>query len=330
MRVVTRPTGSSAVGYRGCRARRSGQRGVVLVVVLWLLVLLEVLVATQTVSARTEGELVRNRVEALRARAAAEAGLYMAIDLLARQQGRKERLLRSDGDVYSVNYNEVTVRVSVLDEAGKIDLNAARPELLRNLLVSLTQDAEKGAQLSDAIVDWRDADQVRREAGAEDEEYQASGMGYGAKDEYFDNLEELLLVLGMDGELYAKLIDSVTVDTGAEGINPLVAQRRVLLAIPGVETQQVDEYLRARERYYAQAQAVPLFPLRDTKYLNQNRDQLYSIHVQAITAGGTTERLAVLSRVSAQSAREGVLPYEILRWNANHRSMVLAPQQDGL
>ena len=305
----------------------AGQGGVVLVVVLWLLVLLEVLVASQVVSARVESELVRNRLDALSARAAAKAGLFMAIDMLARQQqGEKERLLRTDGGVYSMDYNNISVMVSVLDEAGKIDLNAARPELLRNLLISLTQNAEKGVQISDAIVDWRDVDHVRREAGAEDEEYQTSEKAYGAKDEYFDNLEELLLVLGMDGELYTKLTAVVTVNTGDKGINPAVAQRRVLLAIPGVGTEQVDEYLQARERHYMQAQALPLFPVRDNKYISQNQDQLYSIHVQAVTAGGTTERIAALTRVSAVAAGHGALPYEILSWNANDRSAALQSQ----
>ncbi|MEN8170809.1 MAG: hypothetical protein ABFS08_11360 [Pseudomonadota bacterium] len=302
------------------------QRGVVLVVVLWLLVLLEVLVASQVVSARVESELVRNRVDALSARAAAEAGLFMTIDLLARQQGKKEELLRTDGGVYSMDYNNINVMVSVLDEAGKIDLNAARPELLQNLFVSLTQNAEKGVQISDAIIDWRDVDHVRREAGAEDEEYQAIDKPYGAKDEYFDNLEELLLVLGMDGDLYAKLTAIVTVNTGEKGINPAVAQRTVLLAIPGVKTEQVDVFLQARERYYTQAQAMPLFPVRDNKYINQNRDQLYSIHVKAVTPGGTTERVAALTRVSAQAARHGGLPYEIISWNANDRSAMLQLQ----
>lgn len=302
------------------------QHGVVLIVVLWLLVLLEVLVATQAVSARVEGELVRNRVEAQRARAAAEAGLYLAIDLLARQQGKKERLLRTDGDVYRMDYNEVSVQVRVLDEAGKIDLNAAPPEMLLKLLLALTGDAQKSTQLRDAIVDWRDVDHVRRDAGAEDEEYRAEGLVYGAKDEYFDNLEELLLVLGMDGNLYVKLAAVVTVNTGAQGVNPAVAQRSVLLTIPGADTTQIDEYLQARDRHYTQGQAMPLFPVSDERYVNQNRDQLYQIHIHATTKGGATERLATLIRVSAQSASFGSMPHEILRWNANDRSVESAPQ----
>ncbi len=301
----------------------AGQHGVVLVVVLWLLVLLTVLVASQAVSARIETELVRNRVDALYARTAAEAGLFTAIDLLAREQGREERTLRTDGAGYRMEYNGVALSVTVLDEAGKIDLNAVRPEMLRKLFVTLTGDVEKGVAVSDAILDWRDVDHVRRAAGAEDDEYRENDRVYGAKDEYLDNLEELLLVLGMDGKLYAKLTGIVTVNTGTQGINPEVAQRRVLLAVPGITSEQVELYLLARERHIADGVALPLFPIRDRNYISQNRDQLYSIHVEAVTPGGTTERIAAITRVSARSAKESGRPYEILSWNASDYSAAL-------
>lgn len=299
------------------------QRGVVLVVVLWLLVLLEILVATQVVNARTENELVRNRVDRLEARAAAEAGLFQAIDMLARQKGKKEQLIRTDGGEYGMDYNDIRVTLRVLDEAGKIDLNGAPAIMLRKLFTILTGDAVKGKQLSDAVLDWRDVDHVRREDGAEDEDYKENGKPYGAKDEYFDNIEELLLVLGMDGELYSKLTSMVTVNTGAKGINPDVAQRTVLLAVPGVSTEQVDEFLQARARHYTQDQPMPLFPVQDRNFITRERDQFYSIHVQAVTQSGTVERMAVVTRVSAQAAVNRGLPYVILSWNANDRSSVI-------
>jgi general secretion pathway protein K len=294
--------------------------------VLWLLVLLEVLVASLAITARGEGELVRNRVNGLIARSYAEAALFLTIDRLAREEGEDERTLRTDGSVQSMDYTNINVSVSVLDEAGKIDLNAARPELLRSLIAPLAGSAERGMQVTDAILDWRDVDHQRREYGAEDEQYQELGKAYGAKDEYFDELEELLLIKGMDDDLYAKLTSAVTIYTGAEGINPAVAQREVLRAIPGIEPQQVDEYLDARDRHYSQGEPMPVFPIQDQKYISPNRDQLYSIHIAAAMQDGTTERIAVLTRVSAQRAVNGEKPYEFIRWDANDRSTVLLVQ----
>ncbi len=323
MAVQAAPLSTSSWGA-GC-APGTTQHGVVLVVVLWLLVLLTVLVASQAASSRVESELVRNRTAALQARSAAEAGLFMAIDLLASEQGSKVRTLRTDGARYHMSYQGVELTISVLDEAGKIDINAVPPSMLRNLLISLSGELERGRAVSDAILDWRDPDAARREFGAEDEDYQENGLPYGAKDEYLDNLEELLLVQGMDSELYAKLLGMVTVNTGAKGINPVVAQRPVLLAVPGVSMEQVDEYLLARERHFAEGGALPLFPVSDLEYVSRDRDRLYSIHVQAVTASGVTERIVVLSRVSAKRARNGGSPYELLSWDAMDFSAVSSP-----
>jgi hypothetical protein len=117
----------------------------------------------------------------------------------------------------------------------------------------------------------------------------------------------------------------LTVNTGVESINPVVAQRSVLLAVPGADTRLVDEYLQARDKYYNDQQPLPLFPVQDPKYINHEQDRLYTIHVQAVTPGGTTERIAVLVRVSKQNSKYGGKPYEVLSWNANDRSSVIPP-----
>jgi general secretion pathway protein K len=45
--------------------------------------------------------------------------------------------------------------------------------------------------LVDAILDWRDEDDLHLVNGAEDPDYKAAGLPYGAKDGPFDSLEEL-------------------------------------------------------------------------------------------------------------------------------------------
>lgn len=306
----------------GARAiKKAGlQSGVVLVVVLWLLVLLGVMVSSLVSTTRMESELVRNQVNGVRARAAAEAGIYTAIDMLARERGEEERELRTDGRVYLMDYTDIKVELNVLDEAGKIDINAVRPEMLRSLIVPLVRDAEKAMQITDSIIDWRDADSIRHENGAEDEDYHKAGRGYGAKDEYFDNLEELLLVNGVDGELYTKLISLLTTHSGNSGVNPEVAQEQVLLAIPGVEYQKVRDYIKLRDSYYKQEAPMPIFPVQDSKYISHDRDHTYTIYVQATTQDGVSERISALVSVAPQRAKNGMLPYEILRWNSNDRT----------
>ena len=76
--------------------------------------------------------------------------------------------------------------MSIQDEDGKIDLNAAPDELLRGLFVSAGLDEDAGAALVDAIVDFRDEDDLTRLNGAEDRDYADAGLPYGAKDAPFE------------------------------------------------------------------------------------------------------------------------------------------------
>ncbi|HEX9801726.1 MAG TPA: type II secretion system protein GspK, partial [Gammaproteobacteria bacterium] len=61
------------------RSGRSRQRGIVLVVVLWLVALLSLMAVSQTAAVRTETLIVGNLVESATARAAAYAGLQLAV-----------------------------------------------------------------------------------------------------------------------------------------------------------------------------------------------------------------------------------------------------------
>ncbi len=56
-----------------------GQRGLALVVVLWVLVLLSLIAASFTKTTRTEVNITRNLIDNAKAEALADAGVYRAI-----------------------------------------------------------------------------------------------------------------------------------------------------------------------------------------------------------------------------------------------------------
>ena len=58
------------------------------------------------------------------------------------------------------------------------------------------------AALVDAIVDFRDEDDLHCLQGAEDRDYADAGLPRGAKDAAFEAVEELQQVLGMTREIY--------------------------------------------------------------------------------------------------------------------------------
>jgi type II secretory pathway component PulK len=88
------------------------------------------------------------------------------------------------------DYGDPQLQVyGMIDEASKLNINAATADMLLNL--GVPQD------LAYSIVDWRDRDSTPGDDGAEDEYYTSlPGTPYNCKNAPFEALEELLLVRG--------------------------------------------------------------------------------------------------------------------------------------
>ncbi len=233
---------------------RSAQRGLALVVVLWVLVLLSLVAASFTRTTRTEVNVARNLVDNAKAEAMAEAGVYLAV--LALLDPDPARRPRRDGTPWKVAFAGARITVSVQDEGGKIDLNQAPDALLRGLLLAAAWtgpegeaaglDAAEADALVDAIRDFADPDDLHRLHGAEDRDYEAAGIPWGAKDAPFEAVEELQQVIGMTANLYRQVAPALTVYSGQRGIRAAVAPSAVLRALPGITDGTIDVLLAAR------------------------------------------------------------------------------------
>ncbi len=221
------------------------RRGLALVSVLWVLTLLALIAASFTRTTRTEINLARNLAENARAEALADAGVYRAVYGLL-QPNEAERW-KADGRVYRLRLGGGEVAITIQDEIGKIDLNRAQDELLQGLFELAGLAPDDAAALVDAIVDFRDADDLRRLNGAEDRDYEAAGLPWGAKDAPFEAVEELRQVIGMDPDIYNRVAPALTVHSRRPGFNPNFAPREVLLALPGVAEGRVAGFLDKRK-----------------------------------------------------------------------------------
>jgi DNA uptake protein ComE-like DNA-binding protein len=97
-------------------------------------------------------------------------------------------LLRPDLDDDDTHY------FGIRDEASKLNLNTASEEMLLKL-PGMT------SELAGAIIDWRDEDSEVSGSGAEKEYYLLLDEPYYAKNDYFETVEEVLLVKGADQEM---------------------------------------------------------------------------------------------------------------------------------
>jgi hypothetical protein len=176
------------------------ESGSVLVLVLWVLVLLSFIAAELIGHNREKAFLAANSWESLRQGQAIESVLHLFAVPGWPIPGSEEKM---DKWVrLSVDDMEVLVRVG--KEAKEINLNQASDAQIRDSIIRwLGEDRfDEAEQLADAILDWRDPDDLTRTNGAEADDYEAQGLDYTPSNGPFNLLTELLLVRGVTGELF--------------------------------------------------------------------------------------------------------------------------------
>lgn len=282
------------------RAGRASQRGIALILVLWLTVLLTVIAGGFAYGMRNEALAARNTVSWAQARALADGAIHRTVYELLRPKVSPD-VWAPDGSVHVWDDSGARIAVAAVDESGKIDLNTAPDNLLKGLLQTAGGlDADAAARMVDVIDDWKDADDLRRPNGAEAPEYQAAGLPYKPANALFEAVPELQRVLGMTPALYAKLADNLTVYNGQAGINPAYASRTTLLAVPGVTPEIVDTYIALRRDALAAKLPPPPFPVPGFVAGVIN---LWRIRAEVTMSDGVTFVREAVLRVSADRRR---------------------------
>ncbi len=227
--------------------RHPGRPGYVLLAVLIVIVVLALASYRFTDAMTGEFRAAVRTSDAAQARAAAVSGVHYAADLLADPDTVKT-VLGSDPTADNPNvFDEVVVRAgdastrearfrivsvallgpgqyeqraALTDEGGKLNINAMAAQdrdgqVLYNALMQLPGVTE---DVADAIVDWVDADDNARAAGAESSYYQSLSSPYRCKNGPLNSLDELLLVKGVTpGLLYGNDRNRNGVQDGNEG-----------------------------------------------------------------------------------------------------------------
>jgi general secretion pathway protein K len=307
------------------------ERGAILIVVVWALVLLMAFATELAYTMRIEGQTADTYQQEVSTYYLAMAGLHRALYKWIQAQQRGITMLnqpgalgrrqqqdepqdiwsRGDGRWLSEEFGAGGYWVRVNDEGGKINLNQADEAALRQSFVNLGLDAKLGDALTDAILDWRDTDSLVRMHGAESEYYLSLPIPYPAKDGPFDTLDELLLVNGMTPTLfYGLLRDVFTVHSGGSGgkTNLLTAGPRVLQAVLGVDATAAEDLVQRR----AEANSMDLanlMPGGAGRGMNFGLPTVVTIEsIGYLNTGGVTRRL------SAVVQRVGLNQFRFLRW----------------
>ena len=285
------------------------QRGVALVLVLWVVTLLSVIAGNFAFSMRGEAQIARNLLSTAQAQAQADAGINRAWYELMKPPTEQNRWT-GDGSAHDLNLVDGLLRVTIQDESGKIDLNTASEVLLVGLFRSVGVTQEAAVALADSVQDWRDADKLRRLNGAEEAEYLAAGKDYAPPNVPFETVDELQRVLGMTPQVFRLLEPALTVYSRQPGVNTAVAQRSALLAIPGVSPDMVEQFLAQRQNASASQQPAPVFAGAGGFASGPTGVPVYAVRSEVKMADGTIFVRKAVTRITRDPKR----PVVVLAW----------------
>lgn len=263
-------------------------RGVALIAVLWVVMLLSVIAGSLMMLTRTELGLARNLMLSARAEVLAEGGIHLAVNELLAPAGAARA--HTGGAIWRVELETGFIDISIADVTGRIDLNAAPPELIAGLFRAAGAEPEQADIMADRIIDWRDADENPRPNGGEQSDYAGYDPPVRVGNGRFLSADEIMRVPGMTRDLWTRIADAVTVHSRRPGLNPLYASKTALLALPGMDSITADDIIAARGEAAADSTNRPAsrlsaiinqVPAEARRHLTGGPSNIYAVRARA-------------------------------------------------
>ena len=246
----------------------SSQRGIALLTILVMVALATILAATiakrQTNTSENTGYLMRQDQSLLYAKSA--EAFFSELLIQDSDNGSSIDHLQENWakpmPAFPVEDGFVSGRL--LDESGKFNLNnllkadGSVDDSARRWFEKLLQRVGLPAELSQAVIDWQDADDETTGAmGAESNYYQGLDPSYLASNTKFHQVEELKLVRGFEGKNYDLIAPYVTALPEATKINMNTAAPLLLASIdPKLDVKTLEQELKAKQAELAYFNSV--------------------------------------------------------------------------
>jgi type II secretory pathway component PulK len=218
------------------------RRGFALLVVLWVIAGLSVLGLGIALAGRQAVAAAHDRNDLTRAYWRAEECAEQARAVIANALPARG-WLALDGVVAAAGSGNSDCSVTLLAAGARIDVNRADEETLLAVLDRFRLPVRTRDSLVDALLDWRDADDIPRPAGAERQWYERHGRLLPRNGPLAD-IRELHLVRGF--ERFAAL-DSIF-DVEPARVSLERASAGVLAALPGFGEEAVTRAAELRHR----------------------------------------------------------------------------------
>ncbi|MEW8384566.1 MAG: PilX N-terminal domain-containing pilus assembly protein [Candidatus Thiodiazotropha taylori] len=299
---MTPQTTQNSRRYRGDFAACGRNRGVALILVLWMVALLTIIAASFSTQSKVESRLAGNSKDALQAKLLAESGFSRAVmELMVISPQQRWNF---NGQLYPLQTAQGELEVSIRNASGLLDLNKASSDQLNRLFGLISDDPEERNALVDRLHDWRDADDLRRLNGAEDKDYRAAGYDYATAGKDLTSLEELAYVMGFDAARVNRLRPYVTLNSDTATVDYRFASEQLtaLLTSTGQSGSVLTEALDQLDSELAD--------LDLSQGGGTSQSKVFRIEVNARTKQGGHAR--IVADVGLKN--RGRIPYSIHSW----------------
>jgi len=276
----------------------SRQRGSVIVVTLWTVILLTILITVIAGQIRLSARAAYYQQEELGEWASIVSAVNQAeMELMMERMPRppetiddldeinRNPLFRFNGQELSLHYPQAEgITVRIYDHAGKINLREiGRPRMRALLEKKLGEDADD--QIDELIAawgDWMDLSDSAGINGAERDYYEALDNPYSPRNGKLETVEEILHIRGFD-EVFADVdLDAAfTLYTDDELVNLNLATVEAMQLLPGLDDELIAEIVAFRENNEFRgngdvAQIVPAENMAELRpWLNSRRATSY-------------------------------------------------------
>lgn len=317
-------------------ARMGNQRGVALIVVLWIFIFLFVVAFDFSATVREEAAATHRFSDETQGYYLAFAGFQRGLYEFIQQAGGNPQPDPKQNDLFDGTWREEKLgnglfRVRLIDEGGKINLNRVDEQILRRVFINLGVDGSTADILVDSIMDWRDPDDLHRANGAENDYYSSLSPAYTAKNGPLDGVEDLLWIRGMtpalfygagdDGDARSEraprvgLRDVFTIDSPIDRVNLRTATAQVIHALTGIPIEKCRSFVEERKRL-SEKSLTDLLPLLG---IGSGDPVLQSFiftnpSVVAVDAEGRPTDARAARRVKGVVRLGGAQGFEVLRW----------------
>ena len=277
------------------------QRGMALVLVLWMTAVIALLVITFSNLVRTSIKVSDVESKLIKHSALIDSGLEIAVSHLIDKN--KETQWKADSTDRQIRVNEKVVTINIQDPNGLVDLNKSNSQIVYNLLSEVISTKSKVDQLFEAILRLRPEKKEKSDKKGKKPKT--------AFENVFIDLTQLHQLDGMTKEIYDKITPFLTVHGRDGKINPVTALYEVLVSVPGITRIQARDLVNRRANLDPKSQYFSDLKSRTGNFLNLNRGNVFIITVMSSwldTGKQIGKKYIVVTELDNKS------PYRLLSW----------------